>query len=86
MTSGNGHDSDVTPADPPTLPENIPAIRAIAPLVIQLAALNENLALHVHELRIARVPVPESVTAKRLFDAFSTLVGIGTAGKKAFAK
>jgi len=85
---GNGHHDDehITPVDPPTLPENVPYIRALAPLIVQLAALNENLALHVHELRVARAPVAESVTVTKLRGAFETLAAIAAAGRKTFAK
>lgn len=85
--NGNGFDEEhVTPTEPPPLPENVPYIKAVGALTLQLSALNGNLAGVVHEMRGAREPIEQTGLVAKLRSAFQTLTAIGTAGEQAFEK
>lgn len=85
--NGNGFDDEhVTPTDLPPLIEHVPMIQALAPLVVQLSALASNIGGVVHELRVAREPIPETGVVAKLRAAFATLKAIGTTGEQAFEK
>ncbi len=75
-----------TPVDPPCLPENVPYMRVLGQLTLQLSALNQNLAGLVHEIRHARTPVAENGLVEKLRSVFRTLRGIAEAGEEAFQK
>jgi hypothetical protein len=87
MSTGNGQSDEFdTPVELPPLREHVPMIQALAPLVMQLNALATNIGEVVHELRVAREPVPESGIVAKLKAAFQTLRAIGSAGEQAFEK
>lgn len=77
-------DDEQTPTERPTLPANVPYIRAIGHLALQLSALNSNLSGIVHEMRVSRQPVVETGLAGKLRAAFATLRDIATSGESAF--
>ena len=76
-------DQDDTPTDLPPHAANVPMIRALGHLTLQLAGLSSNLSSIVRELRVAREPVVGGIVGK-VRDAFETLKDIGAAGVEAF--
>ncbi len=86
MSNGSGFDEYDTPTDPPPLAENVPYIKAVGALVLQLSALNSNLAGAVHEMRLARQPVADGGLVAKLRGAFQTLKDIAISGEQAFEK
>lgn len=80
------HEDDIiTPVERPPLPENVPYIKVVGQLVLQLAALNSNLSSAVHEMRVAREPVEKTSLGAKLRGAFSTLKEIAVSGESAFS-
>jgi hypothetical protein len=79
-------DDDETPVEASAHPSNVPYIRALGGLTLQLSGLNSNFAAIVHELRVARKPMVENGLGARLRAAFKTLSAIGAAGEDTFRK
>lgn len=78
-------DTDDTPTERPALPANVPYIKAIGHLVLQLSALNSNLSGVVHEMRTSREPVVATGLVGKLRAAFVTLKEIAVSGEAAFS-